>query len=73
MIVEVAAKDAGAFWALFGGLPIHELGEVTREPRLQIAGMKGEPLIDQDAHALAKVFREPLYKAFGEELPQSPV
>ena len=73
LIVEVAAKDAGAFWALFGGLPIHELGEVTREPRLQIAGMKGEPLIDQDAHALAKVFREPLYKAFGEELPQSPV
>lgn len=58
LIVEVAAKDAGAFWALFGGLPIHELGEVTREPRLQIAGMKGEPLIDQDAHALAKVFRE---------------
>lgn len=72
IIAEVAAQDALAFWNLFKGLPIQEIGEVTREPRLLVFGMKGDKLIDQDAQTLAKVFREPLYKAFGEELPRTP-
>jgi hypothetical protein len=59
-------------WQAFNGLPIVEIGEVTREPRLLIAGMRGQTVIDQDAHDLARVFKEPLYKAFGEGIPKTP-
>ncbi|MBP9891089.1 MAG: phosphoribosylformylglycinamidine synthase subunit PurL [Planctomycetes bacterium] len=72
IIIEVAAKDAAAVWQAFNGLPIVEIGEVTREPRLLVAGMRGQTLIDQDAHDLARVFKEPLYKAFGEGIPKTP-
>jgi phosphoribosylformylglycinamidine synthase len=72
IIIEVAPKDAEQVWRAFANLPIFEIGEVTRPRRLLIAGMKGQTLIDQDVDELAKVFREPLYKAFGEELPKTP-
>jgi phosphoribosylformylglycinamidine synthase len=72
IVIEIAAKDAAEVWRAFAGLPIQEIGEVTRPRRLLIAGMRGQALIDQDVDELAKVFREPLYKAFGEGLPKSP-
>jgi phosphoribosylformylglycinamidine (FGAM) synthase-like enzyme len=59
ILVTVAAEQAGLFAKRFDGLPCHQVGQVTAEPRLAVRA--GERvLIDLDAAALTAAFKETL-------------
>jgi phosphoribosylformylglycinamidine synthase subunit PurSL len=72
LILEVAPEHTARLAELFEGLPLFELGEVTREPRLVVTGLTGAPLLDEPVDELREIWRAPLYRALGEEPPAAP-
>ncbi len=55
-LVELAPDHEGAFLEALGSHPVCRLGLVQTEPRLQIAGENGSPLIDLDLGAVHAAF-----------------
>ncbi len=69
LILEIAPQDEAAMFELFAGLPLFELGEVTKAPQLQVEGLQGTVPIDEHIESLRAAWRTPLYAVFGEEAP----
>ncbi|MBX3458993.1 MAG: phosphoribosylformylglycinamidine synthase subunit PurL [Planctomycetes bacterium] len=69
LVLEVAPENLARMFDLFEGLPLFELGEVVPGNRLQIEGLHGTVPIDADVDELRKVWRQPIYAAFGEVAP----
>ena len=55
-LVELAPDKEAAFREALGSHPVCNLGRVQTEPRLQIAGESGGPLIDLDLDAVHAAF-----------------
>jgi phosphoribosylformylglycinamidine synthase len=59
-LVEVESKNAVQFEAVFKGLPLVKLGQVTSNPKLRVIGPNGEAIIDADCNELKSVWQKPL-------------
>ncbi len=56
-IIEVATKDIATLEEMFTNLPIARIGYVRRDAKLQINGLKGQPIIETDLEAINQVWR----------------
>jgi phosphoribosylformylglycinamidine synthase len=69
LILEVSPQNHARVFELFAGLPLFELGEVSRERRLVIEGIDGDIVIDAAVNVMHKAWREPLYDIVHEQPP----
>jgi phosphoribosylformylglycinamidine synthase len=59
-LVEVAPGQADAFRQCMGNVPLAQLGQTVRDPRLRIAGHSGEWVIEAELAALKEAWQKPL-------------
>jgi len=59
-VVEVSAAQAAEFEAKMAGVPVAKIGETVKEPRLRIAGAKGEWVVWAQLVDLKEVWQKPL-------------
>jgi phosphoribosylformylglycinamidine synthase len=71
IVLESTPEHAPELRKRFEGLPFFEIGDVTGEQKLVINGLSGNLLVFETIADLHKAWREPLYKAMGEEMPTS--
>jgi phosphoribosylformylglycinamidine synthase len=69
IVLEVEPEDEARVRAMFRGVPIFEIGEVTKEPMLMVEGLQGTVPIDIAVSDLVNTWREPIYQIMGETAP----
>ena len=69
IVLEVDASNEAGLLRFFEGVPIFEIGEVSKDPRLVIEGLQGTVPVDLPVDELVSAWREPLYEAMGEKAP----
>lgn len=69
LVLEVDPTNEAGLFRMFEGVPLFEIGEVTREPQLIIEGLQGTVPIDLPVEELVTAWREPLYEIMGELAP----
>ncbi|MBX3473133.1 MAG: phosphoribosylformylglycinamidine synthase subunit PurL [Planctomycetes bacterium] len=69
IVLEIRPADEAELIRRFEGLPLVRIGTVAAHHTLCVAGLDGSPLVHEPLDALARAWREPLYRAMGEEVP----
>jgi len=69
IVIEVSPHHEAEVIRRFEGLPLVEIGAVVNQPRLGVTALDGSSLLDEAIDELRTSWREPLYKAMGEEVP----
>ena len=59
-LVEVEPKNKEKFEDTIGKVPFARIGQVCKEKRLEIKGVRGNPVVDEDIYALKESWQKPL-------------
>ncbi|MEK7270347.1 MAG: phosphoribosylformylglycinamidine synthase subunit PurL [Planctomycetota bacterium] len=68
-LVEVKSGQETQLQSILAGIPNGRVGTVTDAAVLEIRSAIGGPLLEEKVADLAKSWREPLYRLFGEPVP----
>ncbi|MCA8916342.1 MAG: phosphoribosylformylglycinamidine synthase subunit PurL [Planctomycetes bacterium] len=66
LVLEVEPSNEAGLYRFFEGVPLFEIGEVTKDPRLHITALQGTVPIDAPVDELFTAWRNPLYTIMGE-------
>ncbi|MBE7490826.1 MAG: phosphoribosylformylglycinamidine synthase subunit PurL [Planctomycetes bacterium] len=69
LILEIRPRDEAELIRRFEGLPLARLGSVAAHGALRVEGLNGSLVIHEPVAELQRAWREPLYRAMGEDVP----